>query len=87
MTLVSELGDRKDTKQAESEENGSESQVHELGNIVNNLIEEVREFFTAHQRHCKYEADGGGQDGIRCEDDAHADLWLVALLIDFRLAG
>ena len=86
MTFVSKLGDRKDTEQAESEENGAESQVHELGNIVNNLIEEVREFFAAHKRHSEDEADGGGQDGISCEDDAHADLRLVALLIDFRLA-
>lgn len=84
---MGELGNRKDTEEAERKEHGSERQVHEFRNIVDNLVEPVWELFAAHKRHSENKAYSRRQDSVTGEDDSHADLGLVAFLVNFGLTG
>ena len=87
VALVGELRDREDAEDAEGQQNWAEANVHELCDVIDNSIEEFAVLVAEHERGSQHEAHSGGQNGIRCEDYAHSDLRLVALLVDVWLRG
>ena len=48
VALVSQLRDREKAKEAESEQDWTESSVHEFGHTIDNLIEPLAELVTTH---------------------------------------
>ena len=83
VAFVGELWDRGQPKEAEGQEYGAEGEIHELGNAIDDPVEPFGVLLAAHECKCEYEAHRRRQDGVGCEDDAHADLRFVALLVNF----
>jgi len=79
---MGQLRDRVEAEQAESEQDGTEGNIHEVCDAVYNLVEPLAKFVTAHERHCQDETDTRGQNRICRENNAHSDLRFVAVGVD-----
>ena len=85
--LVRELRDRSQTEQAEDKEHWAKGNVHVVSDEIDHSIEHVAVLVERHEGDCEQETDGGGVDGVSCEDHAHSDLGLEASPKDLRVRG
>ena len=59
VAFVGQIRNRINSKQTHREEYWPEGHIHELSDIIDNLVEPLAEFIAAHQCHSQYEAYRG----------------------------
>ena len=82
-----QLVDFGESKHAEDKQNGPKSNIHVVGNQVDDAVEYLAILVKNHKRNGEQKADRSRVDGEASEDDSHADLGFEALLEDLRIGG